>query len=384
MNVLHPTELTRIALFTPPHPWLDRIYVHVKRKLLQRPETRVATFTAPREWEELAHWRPHAIVAHAAGGRIIDQLKSQFSVPTVNTSATQPGESFPSVVPDNVAVGKLAAEYFLQRGYRQFAYIAHGESVYSQLRLHGFRSTLPPNTALRVYRGSTPNIRDLERGQATAEYTEFLAWLMSLPEKTALFASGDSEGVAAIMTATSAGIAPTDRFSIVSGHCLDRPVVPTLSGVDLNEELWGRKTAQLVVSFLEDRALAEDSILIPPRGLTEKESSSRLSTNDANVERAIDFIRRNADTDISVQDVVEEVPLGRRSIEMRFKEIRGHSILHEIQDAHLDLAKRLLADPTLSVGEVSRKLGFSDTNRLIRLFKTRLDQTPAQFRGRFE
>ncbi len=65
-----------------------------------------------------------------------------LDIPTVNLSATPLSPLLPSVNMDNRAVGVLAAQHLLERGFRRFAYYGIAAAGYSRDRKAGFIEAL--------------------------------------------------------------------------------------------------------------------------------------------------------------------------------------------------------------------------------------------------
>jgi LacI family transcriptional regulator len=78
--------------------------------------------------------------------------------------------------------------------------------------------------------------------------------------------------------------------------------------------------------------------------------------------------------------VADEVALSRRSLEKRFRETIGRTILEEIQLVRLDRAKRLLQETTYPISKVAEISGFGSTGYFIQFFQQRVGKTPRKFR----
>lgn len=72
-----------------------------------------------------------------------------------------------------------------------------------------------------------------------------------------------------------------------------------------------------------------------------------------------------------------------RTLLRRVKEETGESPLAYLQGARIDLAKRLLESTTLSVSQVTERVGYLDVATFSSLFKRRVKQSPAEYRRRF-
>src|SRR5262249_31750535 len=63
----------------------------------------------------------------------------RLKTPTTNVSAfnDQPNR-LPTVLPDDMAVGRMAAEYLLSLGFSHLGFLWPGETLYARLRMEGF------------------------------------------------------------------------------------------------------------------------------------------------------------------------------------------------------------------------------------------------------
>lgn len=105
---------------------------------------------------------------------------------------------------------------------------------------------------------------------------------------------------------------------------------------------------------------------------------SRL--DDPVVQRALELIWTHSHFPMSVSDIARQLPVTRRTLDRRFVEATGHSVLDEINACRLSRAKRLLAETELPVKTVARLAGFSSTERLRVTFVEREGISPTIFR----
>ena len=65
----------------------------------------------------LVEWNPHGIIAHLDDAKVARGIL-KLGKPVVDTACVLKDLGVPTVDVDHVAIGRLAAEYFLARGYR--------------------------------------------------------------------------------------------------------------------------------------------------------------------------------------------------------------------------------------------------------------------------
>lgn len=79
-------------------------------------------------------------------------------------------------------------------------------------------------------------------------------------------------------------------------------------------------------------------------------------------------------------DVLKEVLVGRRTLEGRFRQALGRGLWEEIRQAHMDRAKRLLAETDLAIKAVAKQSGFTDFQHLAAVFRQELGLSPSAYR----
>ena len=112
----------------------------------------------------------------------------------------------------------------------------------------------------------------------------------------------------------------------------------------------------------------------------ERHVGRKPKLDDPIVQRALELIWTHSHYPMSVSDIARQLPVTRRTLDRRFVEATGHSVLDEINACRLSRAKRLLAETDLPVKTVARLAGFSSTERLRVTFVEREGISPTIFR----
>ncbi len=105
-----------------------------------------------------------------------------------------------------------------------------------------------------------------------------------------------------------------------------------------------------------------------------------LALSDPYLRTAVAFIRDNACAGIGVSEVLEQVPVGRRTLEGLFRRELHRSPLQEIQRVRLAVARRLLGSTDLTVETIAAESGFGSVSRLSTAFREAFGVTPSVFR----
>jgi AraC-like DNA-binding protein len=103
-------------------------------------------------------------------------------------------------------------------------------------------------------------------------------------------------------------------------------------------------------------------------------------SDDPIVQRAMEIIWTHGNCPMSVSDIARQLPVTRRTLDRRFVEATGHSVLDEINACRLSRAKRLLTETELPVKAVAHLAGFNSTERMRVLFIEREGKSPTVYR----
>jgi AraC-like DNA-binding protein/GGDEF domain-containing protein len=107
---------------------------------------------------------------------------------------------------------------------------------------------------------------------------------------------------------------------------------------------------------------------------------AKLESNNTNVQQAIDYLQANFHSDISMDDVAEQVNLNPAYLSRIFKQNTGKTMVDYLARLRIEESKKLLADSRLSIQEIAQRVGYVNTNSYIRLFKKHEGVTPGEFR----
>ena len=140
----------------------------------------------------------------------------------------------PVILHDSHTVGALAANYYLERRYRSFAYV--GDTIgtrWSRKRQEGFADTLAQlKFTCEVY----PGVSEAERLDWTIERPRMIAWLRGLKKPVGVFAAMDGRARLVLDACATAGIGVPEEVSVLgvdNDTTLCESAYPTLSSIQL-------------------------------------------------------------------------------------------------------------------------------------------------------
>lgn len=289
-------------------------------------------------------------------------------------------DSIPNITADYELTGKMAAEHFLDRGFRNFAFFGHKGVCWSEERFDGFRKRIEEagfGDSVFVYDGQ--NIGDLWYYDSKA----LACWLKSLPKPVAVMACDDNQGSLLLEACNSCGIRMPDEVAAIgvdNDEVLDNLSNPTLSSIDVDIEGGGYEAAELALRMMEDPSYPGKDIILRPLSVITRMSTSVFATGDKEVVKALRFISRNIDSKILVSDILKEVALSRRLLETRFKKATGNTIYNYISKQKIERFAYFLLQSNESVAEIAARMDEPDSRSISRRFKALKGCTPTEYR----
>lgn len=342
-------------------------------------------FVEPRGQEERlrlpAGWQGHGIIARIDSVAMAEELAA-LQIPVVNVSGIElPGVSFPRVTTDLNASAQLAANHFLDRGFKHFAYFSLLGLSYVATHQQAFANAVA-NTG-----GDFKLLSVKPRAGAEPDWNLDLAklgdWLKSLPKPVGVLTWNPSSAREIVYACQVAGLVVPEEVAVLSGtddDLLCNLLQVPISGIFVAAEPIGYKAAQLLDQLMRGRPAPKQPELIPPTSITTRQSTDTLAISDAALVKAVSFIRQNAARPIQVSDVARQAGVSRRVLERRFNEVLGRTPAAEIRRMHLENAKQLLADTDMAIPEVAEAAGFSSPEYMAYTFRQELSTTPRKFR----
>ncbi|MDC7221192.1 MAG: AraC family transcriptional regulator [Spirochaetales bacterium] len=108
----------------------------------------------------------------------------------------------------------------------------------------------------------------------------------------------------------------------------------------------------------------------------------KAPTGDPYVKTALEYIHTNYHRDISLDALCDITNLNRTSLNRRFKEVTGHTLIDYLIKHRMSVACDALANTGLKVKDIAESCGFSDDAYFSKIFSKRLGVTPAAYRTR--
>lgn len=104
---------------------------------------------------------------------------------------------------------------------------------------------------------------------------------------------------------------------------------------------------------------------------------------DNDIKKAQDFIEKNVQNKITVDELASMLAIGRRNLERRFKKATANTVVEYIQRVKIEAAKMSLENSRENVNEVMYNVGYVDPKAFRITFKRITGLSPIQYRNKY-
>ncbi len=306
-----------------------------------------------------------------------------YHKPTVNIGdRTLPG--IPTVNCDDEAIGRMAAEHFITRGFRHAAFFLHSGTPSALIRMRSFQKTM--TAAGASFSRIDASVLTPKTGSEYDEHElmhKLGETLMQLPRPLAVFSEYDEIAIEVLYACHKRQIPVPEQVAVLGVdndplYCDFAPI--PLSSVDNNQEAEGYHAAALLDQLLQDKKVSRRKVKIAPLGVAPRLSTEILAVDHPHVAAALHNIWQNFTKPINAKTVAATVPISYRRLHDAFKDSLGRTLAEEITLKRLEKAQQLLLDTQLRAHEIAEQCGFPSEDRMGRVFRRILNQTPLEFR----
>jgi len=322
------------------------------------------------------------VIGHFSEPGLVVQLL-ESALPAVDISGAREEADIVRVSSDDVAVGRLAAAHLLSLGLTHFGFFGARSRHDSQSRQKGFGQIIEA-AGLACQEFLWP-AEGREDDASTEPNGELERWVAQLPKPAGVLASNDRRALQLLAVCRKREIAVPQSVAVLG---VDNDEVfcelanPPLSSIALSTQRIGYEAARTLDRLMSGKKPTEKQLLIPPAGVVPRRSSDIPAIFDADVAAAVRYISLHVQDNLQIADVLREVPISRRSLHQRFRDVLGRTPAQEIRRAQIETAKHVLAETDEPMPRVAAMAGFSNAKQLGGTFHHTTGVTPTAYRRR--
>ena len=288
--------------------------------------------------------------------------------------------TIPNITADYLGTGRMAARFFIERGFRNYGFFGMNDVCWSDERCDGFRREVEAAGFGDTFYSYRMQEIDMVWYYQRNRLRE---WLRMIPKPIAIMACDDNQGANLIEACHGIGIKIPEEVSVIgvdNDESLCSLGSTTLTSIQIDIEEGGRQTAALLERLVADPKAPVEDVVLRPVKIVGRLSTAAFATVDQQILKALLFIHKNALKKISVSDVMAEAALSRRLLERRFKSVTGKTLYEYITDQKLKYFAEQLADTDEQVINIALSMGENDTKSISRRFKQLYGCTPVEWR----
>jgi LacI family transcriptional regulator len=330
----------------------------------------------------LDFWEPHGCIVEADGGDSKLRPRHFRGTPVVflDHSPDIVREGASVVRHDSAEIARVAAKELLRLDFHDYAVVGWFSHAYWMLdKLEAFKSVLKLHgKRVHVFE---PEAGD--RGVTTSLQRHLRSWLSRLPKPCGIFGVNDYIAERVLSAAAALRYEIPEELAFVGAdndELICETTRPSMTSVLPDFKVTGHMAAELLAAKIGDPASSAVLHVIPPLGIVRRQSTRLFKRSDADVQAAMELIRRRAADGVKARDVFDTFSCSRRQAEIRFRSLTGHTVLGEIQDVRFARAMELLENPNVSIGAIAGRSGWPSELVLERFVKKRTGKTLSEIR----
>lgn len=288
-------------------------------------------------------------------------------------------KSIPSLTGAYYLSGQMGAQYFLDKGFRNFGFYGIRNIVWSEERYKGFKDTI--GNSKKSYSLSLLYSKE-ENDLWHYDFNNIIKWIEGLPKPVAIMACDDNQAyhIAEACLQIEKGCSIPNDIAILgvdNDETMCTLCIPNLSSIYQAVEQGGYDVAMAIDMWLKTGVVPEDIIVNCPH-IVERQSTDICAVKDKHISLVLKYIHDNIDKNTPVSKLTSMVPLSRRLLEIRFREEVGRSIKEYIINLRINKMCHLLYNG-MRISDAAAELGVPDVRNLSRTFKRIKGITPSEY-----
>jgi len=327
----------------------------------------------------LKRWTGNGIITRQAAADSVKQLKRR-RLAAIDLGDIHPHLGILRICSADLAIGRMAAEHLLERGFQSFACAGFSGEYWSRRRREGFVGEVGhAGYECSVYESPRAGLKVWKQDQK-----RLVEWIRALEKPVGLFATNDLRGQHVLDACAHANVVVPEQCAVIgvdNDELLCGLCNPPLSSVMPNPERIGYEAAGWLDRMMQGETPTESLIEIPPQGVSVRQSSDAFAVPDPVIAAALRFIRERACDGASVQDILDHLRVSRSWLERKFRKLLNRSPQAEIRNVQIKRCKELLRTTGLSLEKIAALAGFEHPEYMSVVFKRETGDTPGHYRG---
>lgn len=330
--------------------------------------------------ERIREWEIDAVIAQWEYEEV--GFLEKLDIPVFLQSYKDENDRFSRISGDYKGAGVMAAQFFAKRRFKNFAFYGNKDFFWSKERAEGYRQEVERYGGNYYYFESEV----LHGTEWSGSHVDLDNWLLSLPKPVGLLACDDNFALQVSEMCKINNIDIPNELALIgvdNDELICSLSYPSISSIITNDEQGGYDTGKMLHYQIMGKMNVPFNINIESIRIEHRKSTEKYNISDENILKAVDYIEKNITENLTVDQLIEIVPLSRRSLEIKFREALGVSLYQFILDKKMDYVSDLLLNTDKDLLDIAIEAGFNDVRNVYRLFKKNKGYTPMEYRKKF-
>ena len=324
------------------------------------------------------------IIARVANDAIARQLQ-RTGLPVVDVFCQCEYDGFFGVNSHHRKIGKLAAEHFISRRHRNFAYVGFKDVAFSDKRRNAFAEALASH-GFQVSVKETTLTQDQRvffntNTRPIAQKSALKTWLAKLPRPVAIFAANDLLAMNVLQLAKEANIKVPEDMAVMGvddDRLLCAFAETPITSIDPNAYGIGFAAARALTAIVKNppKKRIHPTHHVSPKGITERASTECHAIKPEWLAKVLGQIDLELDRPFSTIDLVNLTGRSHVTISSTFRKRLGTTPVQYITQVKMTAARKMLDEGKLLVKEVAAKTGYQSLSRFSVVYKAFWGCTP--------
>ncbi len=312
----------------------------------------------------------------------------QKKIPIINTSGDWPPEEVPVVAFDGDLVTETAFNHLsaLNRPHLAYAGIDTAGVLEKRIIERKFLA-MGEVHGMKTYSFEVGRLHNVEWLNRTTRLDEesnlrLHQFLRELPLPAAMWCEDDYMGYLVCRAAQELRIrVPEDLAVLGDGdYSISHFFHPRLSTIPAPGQIIGYEAIRLLADSLDREVPLQPRTVLPRPPLVWRESTGGGELHGDVIQRARKLITERACDGLTVNELMQTVPLSQRVFTIRFRDVVGRSPAEEIRRIRIEQAKYYLQTSALTVTRIANLCGYSRHSKFGRFFKHETGLSPQAYR----
>jgi len=326
-------------------------------------------------------WGADGIIGQLYNDKDVDKILAS-GIPVIAQDFKERFKEIPNITGAYREAGILGAEYFLKKGFKNYAFYGFNDIVWSRERAEGFEERVKAE-------GHEVHYFEHRKSRSTDLWyyksNSLSQWLKSLPKPIALMTCDDNQGLHITEACRQIKIRIPEEVAVLgvdNDEMLCDLSDPPLSSIALDIIKGGYDSAKLLKEMILGTTGPYDIIVKPTQVIT-RQSTDIYATNDVHIASTLRYIHKNIEKSLQVDEIVKQVPLSRRSLEKRFLQITGLPVYKYIFNLRMEKFTQKLLETEQTIFEIAVDMGLNDSKNIARQFKQVKGCNPIEYRKKY-